>query len=695
MKSQHHRHLIHNQNQHPYKHNLAEFSYVNPALPEITNVEQAINWFAAVLYPQTQASVATVGDLPAGGNTINDYRVVLDDGDGKAASYRWEQREGDVAPQWYKIYDMDWGEESVLSNFLLKTQDVYAYKYGIDDLDETGTPYAGDLAGQRIYGGESAGSHLLLYANSGDGTGPNTGYVQFGDDVRPLVDSTYTLGTDTYRFLNFYTDEANVSTMQITGGSITDTSGAIDFDDENLSTDGTISSGTLLLAGGSITDASGTIDFDDENLTTTGVVTANSVTATGAASSFASGTTVGNLTLANGSITDSSGAISFGDENLSTTGSGTFGLLTVDNLQLDGNTFSSTAGDINVVPTGDLNVTGNTFLTGNLDLSGTVTIGPTDNVVVDQNGLTATAGFDLATTAGGLSLTPFNLEVDVAANLDPTVDNTYDLGESSLRWQDLYLSGGISDGSVEILIADLLAFRDAVTGANAGDVLFYDLATSRYLPSAPDTEIDHGVISGLLDDDHTQYALLAGRSGGQSLVGGSAAGDDLNLDSTSDGTKGTINFLSSLAPGSDNALDIGSGSFRVRDLYMGGQGVGFRFENLGALPAAGSNGRAVWLNSTTLYIDDGSEWQELSSDKFVFDHAGFWDGTETTFTYTQANSGIEDQISDCSRAVWQFLDNTNGFREVNGAVITKTSTSVTVSFTVPVAAGTYRLVGVG
>ncbi len=51
---------------------------------------------------------------------------------------------------------------------------------------------------------------------------------------------------------------------------------------------------------------------------------------------------------------------------------------------------------------------------------------------------------------------------------------------------------------------------------------------------------DHGFLDGLGDDDHTQYALLAGRSGGQILIGGTASGEDLVLESTENGTKGTI-----------------------------------------------------------------------------------------------------------------------------------------------------------
>ena len=51
---------------------------------------------------------------------------------------------------------------------------------------------------------------------------------------------------------------------------------------------------------------------------------------------------------------------------------------------------------------------------------------------------------------------------------------------------------------------------------------------------------DHDLLTGLGDDDHTQYALLAGRALGQTLYGGTGAGEDLTLSSTSNATKGSI-----------------------------------------------------------------------------------------------------------------------------------------------------------
>lgn len=56
-------------------------------------------------------------------------------------------------------------------------------------------------------------------------------------------------------------------------------------------------------------------------------------------------------------------------------------------------------------------------------------------------------------------------------------------------------------------------------------------------------DLDHGLLLGLTDDDHPQYFLLAGRAGGQVAIGGSAASEDLELQSTSDATKGKVKIV--------------------------------------------------------------------------------------------------------------------------------------------------------
>lgn len=55
---------------------------------------------------------------------------------------------------------------------------------------------------------------------------------------------------------------------------------------------------------------------------------------------------------------------------------------------------------------------------------------------------------------------------------------------------------------------------------------------------------DHGTQAGLLDDDHVQYLLLSGRLGGQIALGGTGAGDRLDLRGSVDTGLGRIHCLS-------------------------------------------------------------------------------------------------------------------------------------------------------
>lgn len=88
---------------------------------------------------------------------------------------------------------------------------------------------------------------------------------------------------------------------------------------------------------------------------------------------------------------------------------------------------------------------------------------------------------------------------------------------------------------------------------------------------------DHGGLSGLGDDDHAQYLLLAGRAGGQTAYGGTAASENLIFYSTSHATKGKIYFgansaydevndrfgLNTTSPVSTFQALIGSDVFRI------------------------------------------------------------------------------------------------------------------------------------
>lgn len=93
------------------------------------------------------------------------------------------------------------------------------------------------------------------------------------------------------------------------------------------------------------------------------------------------------------------------------------------------------------------------------------------------------------------------------------------------------------------------------TGAALGHVMTSDAAGvgGWAAPAVP----GHATLTGLADDDHTQYAACDGRAGGQVLTGGTAAGDDLELQSTGNVVKGSVKFGTSAYDEVNNRLGIG------------------------------------------------------------------------------------------------------------------------------------------
>ena len=181
----------------------------------------------------------------------------------------------------------------------------------------------------------------------------------------------------------------DIATFTLGNGSITDSTGAISFGNENLTTTGTVAAGAdsvignLTLTDASITDSSGAISFGNENLTTTGTL------------SGGTGSTLGNLTFANGSITDSSGAISFGNENLTTTGTMTVGTLTVANGSITDSSGAISFGNENLTTTGTLTAgTGSTL--GNLTFA--------NGSITDSSGAISFGNENLTTTGTSFAI---------------------------------------------------------------------------------------------------------------------------------------------------------------------------------------------------------------------------------------------------------------------------------------------------
>ena len=252
-----------------------------------------------------------------------------------------------------------------------------------------------------------------------------------------LDDDLSVAGTANITGISTLASASTIGNLTLADGSITDSSGAISFGDENLSTTGTLGAGVatlassstvgnLTLADGSITDSSGAISFGNENLSTTGTLASGALTVTGAMSCTTTADVGGALTVgaANdmvvdaGSITSVSGAISFGNENLTTTGTLGAGVATlassstVGNLTLADGSITDSSGAISF---GNENLTS----TGTADF-GATTLDSLDN---SSGGITNAGAISGATTLAASGQVDFAANVDASLGLDIDADN--------------------------------------------------------------------------------------------------------------------------------------------------------------------------------------------------------------------------------------------------------------------------------
>ncbi|MAA58315.1 MAG: hypothetical protein CL855_07635, partial [Cryomorphaceae bacterium] len=265
-----------------------------------------------------------------------------------------------------------------------------------------------------------------------DGAGTFTGTFDFGTSKTFVTGSTF-------------------GTLTLANGSITDSTTAISFGNENLTTTGTLTAGSgsqfgnLDFQDGQIVDfLGGSISFGDENLTTTGTLSA------------ATGSQFGNLDLLNGSITDSSGAISFGNENLSTTS---------DNAFVINSTLSAGSGSITdssgAISFGNENVT----TTGTITRATSSTIGNltfANGSITDSGGTIDFGNENLSTSASSMAI---NSTLTAGSGSITDSNGTFNFGNENLSTTGTLNAGTTTMGSLTT-VSGATSFADSVTVDN-------------------------------------------------------------------------------------------------------------------------------------------------------------------------------------------------------------------------------------
>ena len=147
-----------------------------------------------------------------------------------------------------------------------------------------------------------------------------------------------------------------------------------------------------------------------------------------------------------------------------------------------------------------------------------ITLGGT---TVNVSGTLQQAGVNVVTTTGSQTLTNKTLTAPVISTISNT--GTLTLPTSTDTLVGRATTDTLTNKTLTTPTISATGFTNAQhahTGASSGG------------------QLDHGAaLTGLTDDDHTQYALLAGRSSGQTLNGGNAANEDLTIHGTAHATK--------------------------------------------------------------------------------------------------------------------------------------------------------------
>jgi hypothetical protein len=503
------------------------------------------------------------------------------------------------------------------------------------------------------------------------------------------IDGTI-IGSENPQVGNFTTVQAEsrayVGDMIIDSGSITSESGTVSFDDETITTSGTLSSGSgstignLTLADGSISSASNQIDFGDDDLSTTGTLSTGIAT-------LGSGSTIGNLTFTDGTIASESDNISFGSDNLSTNGTLTAGVSTlssgseIGDLTLSNGSITSSSDAIDfgndaLSTTGTLSAGTATLATGstvgNLTLADGSITSSSDAIDFGNDALSTTGTLSTGTATMATGSTVGNLTLSDGSITSSS--NAIDFGNNTLTTSSTITANAFSgDGSnitgVEASSMGILAgvspivlegesINDFETILSVEDPTLSDKtitfpnATGTIITTGNDSAIDEvGTITSgewqgtpIADAYIPNDITLSGATIDNSVIGGTTPAA---------ATVTTITTNDSIVPDESDGATLGTSSAEFSDIFLAdGAVINLGDEQDVTLTHVEDTG--IKLNGSSQFGDSGTQ-------------------------ISQSADGVLDLVSDNEVEINGTTIDMNGAVDISGAVTTGSTITTTGS----------------
>jgi hypothetical protein len=258
-----------------------------------------------------------------------------------------------------------------------------------------------------------------------------TGGITSGSNILSDTDSTDSLGSTTVRWLKGWFDTLTAGTLTIGGGTITDSSGAISFGNENLVTTGTLGSGALTATtiAGTTGTFSGDVAVDTDTLfvdVSTDRVGVN--IATPATPIHVNRADDGGIALFRRATTNAQIEMGVTSGDIWINGGNGNGLIlrtnAVDAITLDTSQNATFSGDVLI--SGENTITGAITLplTGEAKVGGSSTLG----MVIAGKGsstdflLANAAGQTVLTVPTGTTNTTFSGDVEISTLVEPTLN---------------------------------------------------------------------------------------------------------------------------------------------------------------------------------------------------------------------------------------------------------------------------------